>query len=160
MSRSMLKFAGGPLSTSRRNPLSVNGLRAEASVNSCVTPQWLPTPAAVSEATWRLLRSCLRPQAAIAAARLTPQWLEWLRATEDLAVEDGVPGIGVCGPATPSLRDLAQLLLCREPFGDGLARDRGIGHAIGPQPTARPARRGQRRRHGDRGALEPVHNSL
>ena len=41
-------------------------------------------------------------------------------------MEDGVPGIGVRGPATPSLGDLAELLLGREAFGDGLTGDRGV----------------------------------
>src|SRR4029079_7298822 len=54
---------------------------------------------------------------------------------EDLAVEDSVPGVGVGRPAAPSFGDLAQLLLCSEAFGEHMARDRGIGHAIGPQPT-------------------------
>jgi hypothetical protein len=59
----------------------------------------------------------------------------WLRATEDLAMEDGVPAIGVCSPATPSFSDLAELCLGRETLGDGLTGDRGIGHAVGPQPA-------------------------
>ena len=58
------------------------------------------------------------------------QRLEWLGAAEDLAVEDSVPGVGVRRPAAPSVGDPAQLLLCSEAFGDRLARDRGIGHAI------------------------------
>src|SRR5438045_3431735 len=58
-----------------------------------------------------------------------------LGAAEDLAVQDSEPGVGVRRPAAPSFGDLAQLLLCREAVGDRLARDRGIGHTIGPQPT-------------------------
>ena len=39
--------------------------------------------------------------------RLTPEPREWLDAAEDFAVEDSVPGIGVRGPAAPSLGNLA-----------------------------------------------------
>src|SRR5262249_28747641 len=58
-----------------------------------------------------------------------------LRPADDLAVEDGVPGIGVRGPATPSLGDLAEIVLGREAFADRLTRDRGTGDAVGPQPS-------------------------
>ena len=60
---------------------------------------------------------------------------EGLRAAEDLAVEDGVPGIGMRRPSTPSFGDLAELFLGRQAFGDGLTGDRGISHSVGPHPS-------------------------
>jgi len=72
------------------------------------------------------------PSSGYRRRRLTRQRLEWLGAAENLAVQDGVPGIGVRGPATPSLGDLAQRLLYREAFGDGLARAKAKDWLQGP----------------------------
>src|SRR4029450_9331328 len=76
-------------------------------------------------------------EVAFASRRLSPHPLtptpKGLRAAEDLAVEDSVPGIGVRSPVTPSFGDLAELVLGREAFGNSLTGDRGIGHAVGPQ---------------------------
>src|SRR5689334_20390798 len=93
--------------------------------------------ASIGPRLWRFLRQCLH------ADRHLGWLLFWapifrtirhvLDTTQEFAVKDREPRIGVRGPAAPAVGDFAQLVFCRQAFSDRLARDRGVSHAISPE---------------------------
>src|SRR5436190_6548107 len=120
---------GARTSQSRMNP-SASGLEAFWSGASIA-----PMSATCSMALIGMAHSCISVASLTRFSFAPRAGAERLSAAENLAVQDGIPGIGMRGPAAPSLCDLAQLVLCREAFADGLTGDRRLGHAIGPQPA-------------------------